>query len=250
MSGDYRKYPFRKDPCPPGWVETTVGDILLELQNGFSSSKHNREALGIPHLRPMNVSPEGEIIMEDVQYIPQSAGSLRLAEGDNMRNLLPMGRDCNTVFKKTQDLIFANGARRKAFSPYNTNGPITISLNGSQFPTSSNKRGAWTVVTQPNQDEVRTWMTVFNIASRYDKDVLRNECLGWIEDFTNFARTLTPAGGWTEPHLRTACVQFAQSFSANDYRDLRFLRAAFYSFITTLDDRLFIVPTVQRLNTS
>ena len=82
MGTDYRQYPFAKGHHPAGWVETTVGDVVLEIRGGYSSGKHNQTGQGIPHLRPMNVSPVGDISMEDVRYISPDVGSLRLAEND------------------------------------------------------------------------------------------------------------------------------------------------------------------------
>jgi type I restriction enzyme S subunit len=82
MGTDYRQYPFAKGHHPAGWVETNVGNVVLEIRSGYSSGKHNQTGQGIPHLRPMNVSPVGDISMEDVRYISPDVGSLRLAEND------------------------------------------------------------------------------------------------------------------------------------------------------------------------
>ena len=82
MGVDYGQYPFAKGKHPAGWAETTVGDVMLEIRSGYSSGKHNQSGEGIPHLRPMNVSPVGDISMEDVRYISPGVGNLRLAEND------------------------------------------------------------------------------------------------------------------------------------------------------------------------
>jgi type I restriction enzyme S subunit len=82
MGADYRQYPFGKGHHPAGWVETTVGDVVLEFRSGYSSGKHNQTGQGIPHLRPMNVSPVGEILMEDVRYVSPRVRALRLAKND------------------------------------------------------------------------------------------------------------------------------------------------------------------------
>ena len=76
LAGNYIQYPFKKGQIPRNWVETVVGEILLELQGGFSSGRHNQAGVGIPHLRPMNVSPDGEIAMDDVRYISPTVGGL------------------------------------------------------------------------------------------------------------------------------------------------------------------------------
>ncbi|HEX3624207.1 MAG TPA: restriction endonuclease subunit S [Verrucomicrobiae bacterium] len=82
MGADYEQYPFPKGKHPSSWVETTVGEVMLEIRSGYASGKHNQLGSGIPHLRPMNVSPNGEISMEDVRYVSPAAGNLRLAKGD------------------------------------------------------------------------------------------------------------------------------------------------------------------------
>jgi len=82
MPADYRQYPFAQGRHPRGWAETTVGQVLLGIQSGFSSGKHNQTGEGIPHLRPMSVSPLGEITLEGVRYIAPDAGGLRLTEDD------------------------------------------------------------------------------------------------------------------------------------------------------------------------
>jgi type I restriction enzyme S subunit len=82
VGADYRQYPFVKGRHPPGWTECTVGDVVLEMRSGYSSGKHNQTGQGIPHLRPMNVSPIGEILMQDVRYVLPNVGTLRLAQND------------------------------------------------------------------------------------------------------------------------------------------------------------------------
>ena len=54
---------------PRGWVRTTVGDISETINPGFPSGKHNKENRGVPHLRPMNISPHGEIDLSDVKSV-------------------------------------------------------------------------------------------------------------------------------------------------------------------------------------
>src|SRR5258708_2209826 len=114
MAADYQQYPLPKGKHPPGWLDTTVGELMLEIRSGYSSGKHNQTGQGIPHLRPMNVSPVGEILMEDVRYVSPSAGSLRLAKGDvlftNTSSTVWVGK--TAVVEKPGDWGFSNHMTR------------------------------------------------------------------------------------------------------------------------------------------
>ena len=114
MSSDYRQYPFAEGKHPPGWVETTVGNIALEIRSGYSSGKHNQTGQGIPHLRPMNVSPVGDISMEDVRYVSPNAGDLRLAKDDvlftNTSSTVWVGK--TALVEKPYDWGFSNHMTR------------------------------------------------------------------------------------------------------------------------------------------
>lgn len=74
-------YPFPEE-CPHGWLHTTVGEIVDYIESGFSCSQHNTQGEGIPHLRPMNVSPDGDVTLENTLYVPSDAGRNRLQHGD------------------------------------------------------------------------------------------------------------------------------------------------------------------------
>jgi type I restriction enzyme S subunit len=114
MSADYEQYPFPKGEHPSGWVETTVGEVLVEIRSGYSSGKHNQVGQGISHLRPMNVSPDGEIFMEDVRYVSPSVGSLRLTKNDvlftNTSSTVWVGK--TALVEKPSDWGFSNHMTR------------------------------------------------------------------------------------------------------------------------------------------
>jgi type I restriction enzyme S subunit len=58
---------------PEGWVEAQLGDGLLsDVQPGFACGAHSRDRCGVPHLRPMNVTTEGQIVLDDVKFIVAS----------------------------------------------------------------------------------------------------------------------------------------------------------------------------------
>jgi type I restriction enzyme S subunit len=43
----------------------------MDVQPGFACGSHNRQGVGIPHLRPMNVSDEGRFDLSDVKFVPR-----------------------------------------------------------------------------------------------------------------------------------------------------------------------------------
>lgn len=72
---------------PLRWSASSMRDLVREVQTGFSSSQHNEVGEGIPHLRPMNVSRLGRVVLDQVKYIPsESGGSQRLQAGDVLFN--------------------------------------------------------------------------------------------------------------------------------------------------------------------
>lgn len=61
------------DELPEGWAETTLGlGLILNIQTGFACGKHSRDGKGVAHLRPMNVSEAGQVVLDDVKYVDPS----------------------------------------------------------------------------------------------------------------------------------------------------------------------------------
>jgi len=144
----------------------------------------------------------------------------------NMRNLVPMGRDCNTIYKKTKKILHDKyGTRRLAFYPFENHVPITVSLSTSNLPTPANRNGNWVIELLPNCDEVTTWTSVFCIKSRYEKDVLWAEYDTWLKNFINYAREHSADyPTWDKPNIKRAIKKYSLTYSATDYADMNFLR--------------------------
>lgn len=73
---------------PLGWATTTLGRVL-DIQPGFASGKHTSDGIGLPHLRPMNVSRHGHIDRSDLRSVrPELADrpERRLGRGDVLFN--------------------------------------------------------------------------------------------------------------------------------------------------------------------
>ena len=57
---------------PKGWIQARLGDHLVDdVQPGFACGRHDRDVMGVAHLRPMNVSSEGTIDLANVKYVPR-----------------------------------------------------------------------------------------------------------------------------------------------------------------------------------
>jgi type I restriction enzyme S subunit len=52
-----------------GWTIAKIGEIAEKINPGFPSGKHNKNSLGIPHIRPMNIDTKGRINLSNVKYI-------------------------------------------------------------------------------------------------------------------------------------------------------------------------------------
>lgn len=58
------------DELPEGWASARLRDgVVAGAQTGFACGKHSRDARGVAHLRPMNVSEAGRLRLDDVKFI-------------------------------------------------------------------------------------------------------------------------------------------------------------------------------------
>ena len=78
-------YPVALDALPRAWEVCYIGDIISDIHSGFASGVHNAEGRGVAHLRPMNVSRNGNIDLSDVKYVADERGP-RLLQGDILFN--------------------------------------------------------------------------------------------------------------------------------------------------------------------
>ncbi len=160
----------------------------------------------------------------------------------NMKNLIPMGRDCNTIYKRTDDILYdKSGNRRTAFFPFKDHAKITISLGTSTLPSPTNRVGHWVIELHPNTEEVKTWEDLFCIKSRYKKDVLQAHYDTWLTQFIAYAKAhADDYPNWDEANLKTALTRYASMFSATNYDDLIFLRSAVcQEWINHADDTFY-----------
>jgi type I restriction enzyme M protein len=55
------------------WPMVQLEQLCTEMKSGFAFGKYVRDESGIPHLRPMNVTTNGQLSMDDVKRIPRGA---------------------------------------------------------------------------------------------------------------------------------------------------------------------------------
>jgi type I restriction enzyme S subunit len=70
---------------PTEWLTASLGDLQVEARSGFPSGRHNSEARGVPHLRPMNISRFGNVDFDAVKYV-ESPRDQRVRQGDVLFN--------------------------------------------------------------------------------------------------------------------------------------------------------------------
>ncbi len=64
-------------PLPEEWQVVRLGDLVakgaLWMKNGFPQGEHNQTGLGIPHLRPFNITDTGDITLSQSKYVSSPA---------------------------------------------------------------------------------------------------------------------------------------------------------------------------------
>jgi len=54
-----------------GWEVVELGKMCTELKSGFACGDSDKNSDGIPHLRPMNISSEGQLVWNGTKYISE-----------------------------------------------------------------------------------------------------------------------------------------------------------------------------------
>jgi type I restriction enzyme S subunit len=75
----------RSNMIPCTWTWTELESIAQKINPGFPSGKHNKVKRGIPHIRPMNISPKGHIDLSNLKYVEESDYE-KLLKGDILFN--------------------------------------------------------------------------------------------------------------------------------------------------------------------
>jgi len=102
---------------PETWIETTVGQVILNLQPGFAQ-RPGEEGMGtVPQIRTHNVSPDGKLTTEGIKHVKPSEQELskyKLMVGDvifnNTNSEEWVGK--TAVFDVEGDYVFSNHMTR------------------------------------------------------------------------------------------------------------------------------------------
>ncbi|MDP4014177.1 MAG: restriction endonuclease subunit S [Candidatus Nanopelagicales bacterium] len=70
---------------PTDWSRASLRELHIEAQPGFACGKHHRQGGGVAHLRPMNISREGSLTLDDVKYVDDDSAR-RVVAGDVLFN--------------------------------------------------------------------------------------------------------------------------------------------------------------------
>ena len=102
---------------PEGWVETTVGRVVFNLQPGFAQTPGEDDDGMTPQIRTHNITPEGKITLEGIKHVSASTKELeryRLAVNDvvfnNTNSEEWVGK--TAVFDQEGEYVFSNHMTR------------------------------------------------------------------------------------------------------------------------------------------
>jgi hypothetical protein len=156
--------------------------------------------------------------------------------GVNLRNLAPMGGDCNKAFKGQIDVVFDadTNMRRRCCDPYT--GPVfSVSLDGSNL-----FQGDGTICRLPvwdiaflghDHDCATTWEAVFQIRRRYS-DLLNDEYHSWITHFGIWCADDRSGIELTDIASVVAAIsQYSDSILQEGLADTNFLKRATFQML-------------------
>lgn len=109
----------------------------------------------------------------------------------DLRNLPPACDECNATYKGAIDILIGNdGLRRRCCDPYL--GPTyRVTLDGSEF-FNGNEIGGYTLprwninIVGQERDRADTWDAVYQIKTRYTRDVLDADFLSWVGHYSRW----------------------------------------------------------------
>ena len=153
----------------------------------------------------------------------------------NMRNLIPMGLECNRDYKKQKDVLFtATGKRRIFINPFTTNYTLSLSLRGSILPNALYKNGIWKIQFFPNDNIIDAWKDVFEIEQRY-VDELEEHFTSWLEIFKEEYKGCI----FNINQLKEAFSKKANSFKNYWYKDSNIIKFGLFDFLSNCNDYVF-----------
>ena len=157
----------------------------------------------------------------------------------NLRNLVPMGYKCNSLYKHTENILYKSGGiRRRSFDPYNHGAIVRISLDNSQpFVGEIGKMREplpeWKIDFDSDSEEIATWDEVFHIRERYTRDVLNAEFKSWVDIFGKWCQRRDKSRNIpnSDQELVDAIENYASDCELGGFGDRAFLKAAIFRML-------------------
>ena len=167
----------------------------------------------------------------------------------NMRNLAPMGHNCNSVYKKTKDLIWDDKKQIKAVNPYNKKINVKLDFTNTTLPKRGDDKGVWDIKFLPDCDEVKRWKFVYCISDRIVKDYLAgktSDYQSWLDLYLGFVRSRTDLK--TLKQVRASFISFGSQFDNHRYRECNYLKADLFKWIGNNAPEIFIKSFMDTIN--
>jgi hypothetical protein len=157
--------------------------------------------------------------------------------GANLRNLVPMGGDCNSAFKGQIDIVCdaTTKTRRRCSDPYA--GPVfSVSLKGSNLFEGDGTicpLPAWDIAFHDAaHDSAATWEAVFQIKRRYS-DILNEEYHSWINHFAHWCADDRSGVQLTDAQSGIAVInQYIDTILQEGLGDTNFLKRATFQMLS------------------
>ncbi|MDP4207279.1 MAG: hypothetical protein Q8928_00565 [Bacteroidota bacterium] len=168
----------------------------------------------------------------------------------NMKNLVPMGRDCNEIFKGRKDVIYdqVSGKRIVFAYPYKRFYQIEIKLDNSKLPDrTNNKNGQWVINFLPNDSFVQTWQWVFDIKRRYSDMILSLYFDDWL---TQFEKSLKKENKKIRNHsdLIKEFNSCASTYLSQPLLEFGIIKGALFKFLANCNDYSFYNAFTKKIN--
>ena len=85
FTGALTGHDVSSETLPEGWEQKMLGEVVVDIQSGFASGKHNSSGVGVIHMRPMNVSRNGTLDFSETKHV-EDTSTRRLQHGDVLFN--------------------------------------------------------------------------------------------------------------------------------------------------------------------
>jgi type I restriction enzyme M protein len=111
------EHPDKKEELAEGWPMVRLGEVCEDIKSGFASGNSEKEIGEILHLRPMNISSKGDLILEGSKYIKKEEfdPSFSIKKGDvlfnNTNSKELVGKTCY-VYKDLPNTGYSNHLTR------------------------------------------------------------------------------------------------------------------------------------------